>query len=1407
MSGNLGTLVVKLALELKEYRSKLQEAARDTQQAMGDAGRATEGLDTHTKNLGQSAGATAKQMGDLAQAVAGGDYAGAAQKVGQLATQTTAAGAGVSALTATVGVAVVALAGYAVIAQKASEEQARQANVMALTGNAAGLLTGQMNEMARSVAASTQSAVGSSREIVEGLAATGRVGRGALEEMATAVELVTQASGKSRESVVADFEGMADGVAKWAAKHNESYHFITYEQYQYIKALEDAGRTQEAMQATSEALRRHLERVPDNLGILQRAWRSLGNTASWAWDKMLDLGRAQTTTDKLTGVANQVAYAREKLENAKSKGFSAGVVEKARQELEIALQNQSLLQEQERLERRSADAQAASAKATQDKIAADEQWNRTANTTRNSQQRLAEALADVERNGRLLGKSDQEIRDMQNQVRASMQTRTRATNQLSAAEKEAHDAAMERRKQWLANHNDQQKAAEEEEKWQATLANRRLKAYEEEQKAADAALAAQEKQAESVLARVQRLDDEEKAAALAASQNISLAQAIEQVALARTREIMQQQLAQGADGATLLALQKEIQARERLIGLIGTKEAREANKQAADDAARDWERTWQQVSQSLTDELMRGGKSGKEYIEGIFRTMVLRPVIQWGVQAGMNALGLGGSPQGVGIGSSLSQANNMLPSLGNLGSLLGNSSMGTLDFMGLPLEGFGQALGYVGLAIGAIKLLKSFKSPGEQHTGGFYSSSGATGMDAALGITDGNEAWARDMIKRANPEIEGLVKTTVDSVISATQANAKALGMDIALGIDAGFASNTNGKGKDKNNFGYFDITINGETVAEYMNRTLGTDMTQSVAQWTTDMADAAAQWVLGGEEAWKALAHQGEGASATLDRVVLSLNSVNQMFDMLGHQIELVGIEGATTAAQFADLFGGLQQAQQAVGAYYSEFYSDAERSAYTTRMLSDELDKLGLQMPTTRDQFKGMVDAAIAAGDTELAAKLMAMSGAVASVLPATEAAIVAAERNDEALRQRVDRQKTLWQQQADAADALRGEVQGLFDALAGHITDLRAQALGPVLNARQGQAFIDQALQSALGAGVLPDQVGLETAIAAVRGGLGVGAGQYGNSIEASYAAAKLAGDLETLQGVAGQQLTQAERQYQAAVTQIDQLDQSLDLARDQLDLTQVGIDATLGVKDAIHELTDVLDPSGAKRGGSRGGSSQNYNMGGAGGYMTFADGTSGWVTQDHSGGTYRWDEPSYSPQSHQYLQGLGVYTSTDSQDLFGDLSHLVAAQLQAAFWSPEADQASTLEKWAGEMFYGSTDAALAAVSGLIDQGIIDSYRGLPQLAVGTNYIPQDGAYYLHKGESVQPVAYNPAAGGVGLGGGTQRLEDLLIQMLGRLARLEGVMDLVNTHSKTTADTLARVAPGDAVTFAPAPSIRTS
>jgi hypothetical protein len=209
--------------------------------------------------------------------------------------------------------------------------------------------------------------------------------------------------------------------------------------------------------------------------------------------------------------------------------------------------------------------------------------------------------------------------------------------------------------------------------------------FEKEQRDAAAAALA------SVDTRIKSLQAEAEASDLSRAMNISLAEAIELVGIERLKE-RQARYQEGSE--PWLAVQREIEARQKLRGLIADRAVIDANQKAADEAARDWQRTADQIGQSLSDALMQGGKSAWEYIKGLFRSMVLRPVIQAIVNpiagafagalgfSGAASAGTGAAGAGGGFGSLLSAGANLLN--GGLGNMLG---------LNLVNSGLGQSLG------------------------------------------------------------------------------------------------------------------------------------------------------------------------------------------------------------------------------------------------------------------------------------------------------------------------------------------------------------------------------------------------------------------------------------------------------------------------------------------------------------------------------------------------------------------------------------------------------------------------------------------------------------------------------------------------------------------------------------------
>jgi hypothetical protein len=207
------------------------------------------------------------------------------------------------------------------------------------------------------------------------------------------------------------------------------------------------------------------------------------------------------------------------------------------------------------------------------------------------------------------------------------------------------------------------------------------------QKYLDDQAEAQKRALDSVTARTEQLQLEAQAADRAAAHNISLAEAIELVTIQRLRE-QQARYAQGSEGWE--QIEREIQARQKLLTVMGQQRVQQANVDAAREAAAQWERTVDQVGQALADALMSGGQSAGQALKRYFSTLVLQPIIKAiadpMARGLMSMLGMGGA-----AGSAAAQA----------GSTAAGSAPGVLGMLGMS----GASLSaYTGLFTSAAKL-------------------------------------------------------------------------------------------------------------------------------------------------------------------------------------------------------------------------------------------------------------------------------------------------------------------------------------------------------------------------------------------------------------------------------------------------------------------------------------------------------------------------------------------------------------------------------------------------------------------------------------------------------------------------------------------------------------------------------
>ncbi len=219
----------------------------------------------------------------------------------------------------TIGIgALVAVVGTLTYAwYKGSQEQQEFNKSLVLTGNIAGVTTGQLADMARSVADNTGNTTAAAAQALTRVISGGKIATGSMQTVTEAVVAMNDATDESIDSMVADFEKIAQNPVAAIGELNDKYHFLTLATYNQIKALQDEGNQQEAARLATETyaatMKQRADQIQGNLGSLEQAWKWLGDAAKGAWDAMLDIGREKSIDQKIAEAQDELGRAQKSL--------------------------------------------------------------------------------------------------------------------------------------------------------------------------------------------------------------------------------------------------------------------------------------------------------------------------------------------------------------------------------------------------------------------------------------------------------------------------------------------------------------------------------------------------------------------------------------------------------------------------------------------------------------------------------------------------------------------------------------------------------------------------------------------------------------------------------------------------------------------------------------------------------------------------------------------------------------------------------------------------------------------------------------------------------------------------------------------------------------------------------------
>jgi phage-related minor tail protein len=265
---------------------------------------------------GQSPLIAAIQQGGQLKDVMGG-VGNAFRAIGSLITPVTVSVTGLAA----------AFGATAYAIYQGDEEFKKIKDTLTLTGNFAGITTDKFYMMSRALKQDVNVSIGSAKDIMESLVASGRFTEQTMASVGRAIAMFSKVSGmdakESAEKLMSGFDGTAAG----AKRLNDQYNFLTIAQYKQIEVLQKQNKEQEAVQLVADALSKSLETQRRELGYIEQAWSDLKKMASAAWDAMLGLGRPEQTLEALEKVNAQVVKTMKNIAERQKLGMNTQLLE------------------------------------------------------------------------------------------------------------------------------------------------------------------------------------------------------------------------------------------------------------------------------------------------------------------------------------------------------------------------------------------------------------------------------------------------------------------------------------------------------------------------------------------------------------------------------------------------------------------------------------------------------------------------------------------------------------------------------------------------------------------------------------------------------------------------------------------------------------------------------------------------------------------------------------------------------------------------------------------------------------------------------------------------------------------------------------------------------------------------
>lgn len=205
-----------------------------------------------------------------------------------------------------------AIGAVAVAAYQGSSELQAFNKTLILSGNVSGVTSDRLMGMAAGMKAVNDSITKSkAAEALNLMIDAGVRGEQQLGRYAKAAVEFEKAGGSAAAEVAKQFSALGKDPLQASLKLNESMGYLSSSVAETIRSLESQGKTVEAARvaqnAYADAIENRTPQLVENIGYLESAWKKVAGAAAEAWDKALNVGRAETQEEQLGRVRTMIA--------------------------------------------------------------------------------------------------------------------------------------------------------------------------------------------------------------------------------------------------------------------------------------------------------------------------------------------------------------------------------------------------------------------------------------------------------------------------------------------------------------------------------------------------------------------------------------------------------------------------------------------------------------------------------------------------------------------------------------------------------------------------------------------------------------------------------------------------------------------------------------------------------------------------------------------------------------------------------------------------------------------------------------------------------------------------------------------------------------------------------------------